>query len=131
MVPYLLNRIHSNNSDGRIYLYSLPSRVQRYYRDDELITHIHNVLSIISPFAKWNIVIDTHNFNHIHLLKSRIAMKLARIVIDNYSFNLDKILIIQDSPFFNILLNAMYPIIPPDIQLKIKMINLHETKIAY
>jgi len=80
-------------NDNITYYYTCPAKASKYYDADGIIYHYDGVLS--ENTNKWIWVFDCQDFTTKHLLEINVGIKLAKLITNKFSHNLEKILIIN------------------------------------
>ena len=113
---------------GIIYYYTCPSQAILYYDVNGIINHYDGVLSEIPENKEWVWIFDSLGFSIKHVMQTRVAIELAKLISSKFSKNLKKIIIINPTFYITITHKMLMPFLNNKIRDIIK-IN-YESKCA-
>lgn len=99
-----------------IYYYTCPSKAILYYDVNGIVNHYNGVLSEMPENKEWVWIFDSSGFSFIHAIQINVAIELAKLISNNFSINLKKIIIIN--PTFYI--TTTHKIIMPFLNNKVR-----------
>lgn len=109
----LLPRSHSLTkvleNEDIIYFYSCPSQAILYYDVDGIVKHYTGVLSEIPVTKAWVWIFDSLGFGLTHAMQTTVAIELAKLISNNFSTNLNKIIIINPTMFVSVTHKLIMP----------------------
>lgn len=101
--------------DDTLYYYTCPSKAILYFDTTGIINHYNGVLSEIPKNKKWIWIFDSNGFNFKHFLQIDVAIGIAKLISNDFSDNLTKIIIINPT----IYISSIYNIIEPFLNKKL------------
>jgi hypothetical protein len=101
-----------------VYYYTCPSKAILYYDVSGIINHYDGVLSEIPETKEWVWIFDSTDFGIMHASQTTVAIELARLISNKFSYNLKKIIIINPTLYVSI----MHDLLLPFLNKKIKNI---------
>jgi hypothetical protein len=104
--------------DNLKYYYTCPSKAKLYYDSKSIINHYEGVLSEIPENMSWIWIFDGSDFNFNHFLQMEVGIQLAKLISSKFSYNLEKIIIINPTNY----ISFTYEIIKPFLNKKMKSI---------
>jgi len=107
-----------------VYYYTCPSKAILYYDVSGIINHYDGVLSEIPETKEWVWIFDSVGFGLMHALQTSVAIELAKLITQKFSYNLKKIIIINPTLYVTI----MHDIILPFLNKKLKSVIEINTK---
>lgn len=102
-----LRIVHENKAC--VYLYTKPSDAKLYNDIDGILDHYMGVLSDIPSGKEWEWVFDGDGFTLTHAMEFTLAIKMAKMITDNFSHNLRSIRVINPTMFISITVNTVWP----------------------
>jgi len=112
-------------TDDVIFLYACPSDAKLYFDCNGIINHYNGVLSEIPKNKKWIWIFDSKNFNFNHFIQFDVAIQLAKLITSNFSQNLSKIIIINQTAYISL----TYKLIKPFLNDKVKDTIIFDTTV--
>lgn len=115
-------------NDGTHVFYTCPANASLYRDEDGIAAHYEGFLSEIGD-APWEWVVDFAGFTLIHATAPHVAIRVARLIMNDYSRHLKKITIINENTCFDIMFNIVRPFISKKIEELICIHGKLETNI--
>ena len=94
---------------GVIYYYTCPSQAILYYDVNGIINHYDGVLSEIPENKEWVWIFDSLGFSIKHVMQTRVAIELAKLISSKFSKNLKKIIIINPTFYITLTHKMIIP----------------------
>lgn len=94
-------------SDGISYFYTKPSIATKYYDTEGIVKHYDGVLS--ENNSDWIWIFDGEGYVTKHLLEFKVGFKLAQLITQKHSHNLQKIIIINPTWQLTTVLDLLKP----------------------
>ena len=98
------------------YYYCCPAEARMYFDTDGILYHYNLVFSRIPRDKNWIWIFDASGFGLKHVLNPQVGIKLAQLISEKYSDNLNKIIVYGFSSY----VSTIYNIIKPFLSSKIK-----------
>ena len=114
--PYSHSFTNMGEKDEIIYYYTCPSKAILYYDVSGIINHYDGVLSETPETKEWIWIFDSTDFGIMHATQPTVAIEIARLISNKFSYNLKKIIIIHPTIYVRIL----YELLTPFLNKKIK-----------
>lgn len=112
--------------NNTIYYYSCPSEAKLYFDTNGIIHHYNGILSEIPENKKWIWIFDSKNFGLKHFIQINLAIELAKLIINKFSKNLSKIIIINPTFYILSTYNILQPFLTKEINGIISFNNEHK-----
>jgi hypothetical protein len=94
---------------GIIYYYTCPAQALLYYDVKGIINHYNGVLSEIPENKEWVWIFDSLDFSIIHAMQINVAIELSKLISNNFSQNLKKIIIINPTFYIELTHKMILP----------------------
>ena len=101
-----LQKIEKN---GKLYLYTCPSKAVFYNDVKGILHHYRGVLSEIPKDKEWIWIFDSLDFGFIHVMQTNVAIELAKLISNKFSKNLKKIIIINPTVYITLIHKIIMP----------------------
>ena len=109
-----------SEKDGVCTYYTKPINSKLYTDTDGILSHYDNALKQIGD-KKWIWIFDSINFSMKHAMEIKIATSLAKLINDNYSKNLKKLVILNPTWHIRTILTIVSPFLSDDVKKLIKI----------
>jgi len=117
--------IKYDETSERVVYYTCPANATNN-ETDGIIYHYNGVLSEMNG-KKWVWVLDLKNFGMKHFLEIGNAVALTKLITEKYSNNLQKIIVINQNSFTNIIYSIIKPFLTSKIQSIVYFSDIKET----
>jgi hypothetical protein len=102
-----LTKVFENNDI--IYFYSCPSQAILYYDVNGIVNHYTGVLSEIPENKEWIWIFDSLGFGLTHAMETTVAIELVKLISNNFSKSLNKIIIIHPTIYVTMTHTLLMP----------------------
>lgn len=99
-----------------LVFYTIPSKAKLYDDVESTIEHYKGVWKNVSKNYKWIWIIDSIDFGFKHYLNFNVGLELLKLIYDNFSENILKIIIINHNFFTGLTYNIIYPLLSEKIK---------------
>lgn len=113
--------------EGSRHYYTCPANARMYNDSESIVAHYDGILSEdLDPTTKWVWIFDAHNFGAKHMAEPFVAINLAKLINDKFYSRLNRIYIINSSPWIQIALRLVRPFLPATLIDKIYIVTTIE-----
>jgi hypothetical protein len=110
-----------------IYIYTCPSKAKLYNDVESILDHYNGILSEIPKNKKWVWIFDSIDFDLKHCLNINVAIELAKLINNKFSFNLIKIIIINETFYITTTYRIVKVFLSKDLQNLIEFNKKYNT----
>lgn len=121
VLPFSHSLVNLGVTKGITYFYTCPSQALLYYDVEGIVNHYNGVLSEIPKGMEWIWVFDSVGFNLNHALQFNVAMELAKLISNQFSVNLKKIIIIHPTMYIRMTHAFLLPFLNETLQTRIEI----------
>ncbi len=114
--PFSHSLIKLSEKNGIVYYYTCPAQAILYYDVEGIVNHYYGVLSEMSENKEWIWIFDSLGFGLIHALQINVAIELAKLISNNFSKNLKKIIIINPTFYTTMTHKIVLPFLNETLQ---------------
>lgn len=101
------------------YYYTCPAKASKYNDVDGIVAHYDGMLKHIAHGNKWYWIFDCSDFDIQHLMEYQIGIQLATLISSKYSYNLEKICIINPNWYIYCMVSFVWTFLSFSVREKI------------
>ena len=106
--------------DGVSIYYTCPSKLQKIYDSEIILTHYETLLSNLGNDKQWIWIFDSKEFGLTQSLEIQTAIGIAKLISpQKYGKNLQQIVIANPTMYIRTALNIILPFLSQEIRNKI------------
>jgi hypothetical protein len=117
-----LKKVYEDNNF--IIFYTCPAEAILYYDTNSILQHYNGVLNEIPTNKQWIWIFDSSNFKFTHFIQFNVGIELAKLISNNFSNNLNKIIIINTTLYISFTYNIIYPFLNNKLKSIIEFNNI-------
>lgn len=106
--------------DNISVFYTCPSKSIKYNDHDGIISHYKGIMDEHGD-KPWIWIFDSVNFSIKHAMEIKISISLSKLINDNYSKNLKKLVILNPTWHIRTTLNLVNPFLSENVKKIIKI----------